>query len=351
VGLDESLRVVNRKLFFITPALSGGGIELSTPILLRNLRNLVSHELHWIGVNHSTLIDSIEDVKVVSMERCSGDGLRKTLKILLRLRNIITKEADSIVVVNGEMAELLAFFLPKHVEIVCVEHASNPWSMNRFLGFLVRKRLSMRASAWVTVNTKQETIWPGIKDFRVICNPVEITAVHPGDQKVGLIHIGRVTADKGVATICSVAELGGFRLDVYGDGDLRLDLLAEYAQNPNIKFHGYVEKVWEQIGQRRLFISASLHEGDGRNIAEAIVRRQPILLLDTIDNRRFELPDSHYFSDSDSLLTKIKLSIGDGFMSLRPPVELSKWEAERRDPWTLAISWNSLISSIEKGNT
>jgi hypothetical protein len=111
-------------------------------------------------------------------------------------------------------------------------------------------------------------------------------------------------------------------------------------------FHGFTHDVWEMIGRKRLLISASLHEGDGRNVAEAIMRRQPILLLDTIDHRRFGLPDMHYFRDFDSLIEKIQDHRSDDFDRLRPSGALAEHEMSKRSPARIAKIWSILINSI-----
>lgn len=339
-----------RKLYFITPALCGGGIESSTHILLKNLRGVSDLEFHWIGINNSAPENFIDGAMTASLGRSSGDGLWKTLGILMKFRKVICMERNAIVVANGELAELLAFALPNRIQIVCVEHASMPWSLNRALGFLVRKKLSKSSIVWVTVNSLQETIWPRIRKFSIICNPIESTAFNEKDQAEGLVHVGRVTADKGVTLTCVAADSTGLSLDVYGEGKLRPQLQANYGRNPNIWFHGYVKNVWERIGPNKLFISASMHEGDGRNIAEAIIRGQPLLLLDTRDNRRFGLPDIFYFRDVDSLVSKIRSNSANSFLSLRPSMEVSMREMKKRDPHFVVGEWNSLLTSIAKSD-
>ena len=338
---------MTRKVFFLTPALSGGGIEHSMPILISNLSALRSREIHWIGINKSSFEGHMNGISITSMDRLSGDGLISTLQVLWKLRNVIIQEKNPVVIVNGEVAELLTLFLPRRIQIVCVEHASYPWSMNRFLGSRVRRRLAKGSTIWVTVNTMQEKIWPHIEKFSVIPNPVEITAMNPADQEVGVVHIGRVTKDKGVPLLCAAASEGGFSLDVYGDGESLSKLTTQYGKKSNIHFYGYVANIWEKIGPNRLLVSASRHEGDGRNIAEAIVRRQPLLLLDTSDHRRFGLPDIHYFKDKDSLIDKVRLNAVNGFEELRPSAELSKLEIVKRNPRALALQWDSLLSSCE----
>ena len=334
------------KLFFITPALSGGGIEQSIPILIERLRQTANYDLTWFGINRSEFYPEIEGVSIDSMKRESGSGFLATIYAIRNLRSLIVLEERPIVIANGEAAELLALTLPSRIPVICVEHASHPWLMSRKLGYLVRKLIFFKDVHWVTVNRDQRSIWPHIKKFETIYNPIHPTPFSGRDLGVGLIHIGRVTADKGIEMVCLVAQNVGMKLDVYGDGDLLPPLRLKYSQNSDVIFHGFTHDVWKVIGRKRLLISASLHEGDGRNVAEAIMRRQPVLLLDTIDHRRFGLPDIHYFRDLDALIAKIQEHRPDDFDRLRPSEAFAEREVLKRSPTDIAKIWDSFINRI-----
>jgi hypothetical protein len=338
--------VTKTKLFFITPALSGGGIEQSIPILIEQLSQLTSYDIAWVGVNRSEFHGEIDGVSIVSMDRESGNGILATTCAIRDSRSLIVSEKKPIVVANGEVAELLALILPSRIPVICVEHASHPWLMSRKLGYLVRKLISFKDVHWVTVNGNQRSIWPHIKKFETIYNPIHPTPFSGRDLGVGLIHIGRVTADKGIEMVSLAAQKVGMKLDVYGDGDLLPQLRNNYSQNSDVIFHGFTNDVWKIIGRKRLLISASLHEGDGRNVAEAIMRRQPVLLLDTIDHRRFALPDIHYFRDLDALIAKIHKHRPDDFDQLRPSEDFAELEVLKRSPTDIAKIWGSFINRI-----
>ncbi len=340
--------MANIKLFFITPALSGGGIEQSIPIMIEQLSQLTSRNIAWVGVNRSEFHREIDGVSIVSMDRESGNGILATTCAIRDSRSLIVSEEKPIVVANGEVAELLALILPSRIPVICVEHASRPWLMSKRLGYLVRKLISFKDVHWVTVNARQGSIWPNIKKFETIYNPIHPTPFSDRDLGVGLIHIGRVTADKGIEMVCLVAQNVGMKLDVYGDGDLLPPLRLKYSQNSDVIFHGFTHDVWKVIGRKRLLISASLHEGDGRNVAEAIMRRQPVLLLDTIDHRRFGLPDIHYFRNLDALIAKIQEHRPDDFDRLRPSEAFAEREVLKRSPTDIAKIWDSFINRIAR---
>jgi glycosyltransferase involved in cell wall biosynthesis len=263
--------------------------------------------------------------------------------VLLRLRKHVQTLSDPLLLVNGEVAELFTAFFVGRPRIICVEHASQPWKMNRALGLVVRLVLKRKHVRWVTVNSQQRQIWPSIQTFVCIPNPVVPTDPSTADSDLGLIHIGRITKEKGVHLACKASVATKITLDIFGDGELSQDLKEEFARETNIKFHGFVEEVWASIGPNRVLLACSYHEGDGRNIAEAIMRRQPILLLDTNDHRRFGLPDENYFTSLDVLIGKLSLHQASSFNEIRPSLELAKAEREKRDPTRVGRLWVDVL--------
>jgi glycosyltransferase involved in cell wall biosynthesis len=339
----EPLVLYNRHIVFITPALAGGGIEKSTPILIESIAQLITAPMMWIGINESEFHGELPHVTVVSVRRRSRDGLIKTFRALLRIRNHIRVIENPLVIVNGEVAEMFAALFAWKWKIICVEHASLPWVKKRILGRIVRLVLSRRSVRWVTVNSRQERIWPSITSFNCIPNPVFPSEPNPADSGMGLVYIGRLTEGKNVELVCQASIKAQFRLDIFGDGELSGQLQRRFEGRGDIHFHGFVEDVWSSIGANRVFVSSSLHEGDGRSIAEAIIRNQPLMLLDTPDHRRFGLLEENYFVSLEDLARKLLMNRPECFKGIRPSESVSKREQLFRDPTRVASMWGQLI--------
>ncbi len=333
-------------LIFLTPSLVGGGIETSTQIILELLEKSIDAKTVWIGVNKSRMQGDLPNTITFSGERISKDGIAPTLKTVYEIRNRILRLKNPIIVINGEIPELIGAALPKTIKMICVEHASKPWMMNRQLGYVVRGILRTRVKEWVTVNLLQEEIWPGIKKFSTIPNPVSLIPVNEGDPQIRLFTLGRIVESKGIEGVCWSAWKSGMSLDVYGTGELEGKLKEQYSQISNIRFMGYQNNVWQEIGPNQVLISASRHEGDGRIIAEAIVRRQPVLLIDTPDHRRFELPSINYFKDFTELQKRLDNLNDMAVMKLRPPQELVKIQSILRNPEAVTSKWRSIIQQV-----
>ncbi len=333
----------SKHIVFITPALAGGGIEKSTPILIESIAKLITAPMMWIGINESEFHRKLPHVTVVSVRRRSKDGLIKTFLALLRIRNHIRGIENPLLIVNGEVAEMFAALFAWKWKIICVEHASLPWIKKRILGRMVRLVLSRRSVRWVTVNSRQERIWPSINSFICIPNPVLPSEPNPADSGMGLVYIGRLTEGKNVELVCQVSVKAQFRLDIFGDGELSGQLQERFQGRGDIHFHGYIEDVWSSIGANRVFVSPSLHEGDGRSIAEAIIRNQPLMLLDTPDHRRFNLSDMNYFVSLEDLARKLVMNQFEYFKGIRPSESVAKREQLFRDPTRVASMWEQLI--------
>jgi len=333
----------SENIVFITPALAGGGIEKSTPILIESIAKLITTPMMWIGINESEFHRKLPNLTVVSVRRRSRDGLVNTFRALLRIRNHIRVIENPLLIVNGEVAEMFAALFAWKWEIICVEHASLPWIKKRILGRLVRLVLSRRSVRWVTVNSQQERIWPSITSFICIPNPVLPSEPNPADSGMGLVYIGRLTEGKNVDLVCQASVKAQFRLDIFGDGEALGQLQKRFEGRGDIHFHGYVEDVWSRIGANRVFVSPSLHEGDGRSIAEAILRNQPLMLLDNPDHRRFNLPETNYFVNLEDLARKLVMNQPECFKGIRPSESVFKREQLFRDPTRVASMWGQLI--------
>ena len=337
--------VVTRNLVIITPALEGGGIEKTTPILIRSLTKLRKISVLWIGVNKSSSLEDLPRTRSISMGRKSGDGVFCTLRTLFQVQKLVGSVDKPTLLVNGEMAELFAAFFVWNVEIICVEHASRPWTMSRGLGRVIRLILKRKCARWVTVNSRQEIIWPSIMSFVHIPNPIVFPESNFDDREIGLVHIGRLVEAKCTDLACDASVRTGIPLDVYGDGVLYEGLAEKYKKNGQIRFHGFVGNAWSLVGLNKVLISSSTSEGDGRNVAEAIVRRQPLLLRDTEDHRRFGLSDECYFNSTEELCTKLEMYRAESFSQIRPSGTLAMQEIERRDPMRVATLWTSLLDN------
>jgi len=342
------LTTANNCIVFITPALVGGGIEKSTPILIESIERLIARPILWIGINESEFHGHLPRVSVISIGRQSNDGIIKTLRALLQIRSYVRVIQKPQIIVNGEVAEMFAALFIWKWKVICVEHASKPWMRKQTLGRIVRFILSKQSVRWVTVNSQQTKIWPSLNSFTCIPNPILLTVPNAADSIRGLIYIGRLTEGKNVELLCQVSVKTHLRLDIFGDGELSGQLKEKFQGSGDIHFHGYVENVWSSIGANRVFVSASLHEGDGRSIAEAIIRNQPLMLLDTPDHRRFNLPEVNHFLSVDDLVRKLGISQADNFKAIRPTESIAKREQQFRNPERIASKWEQLIMDGDK---
>lgn len=337
------------KLIFLMPATTGGGIEVSVPIIASNIENSLYGSVHVIGINscsaeESTMIEN--GVQIRGLGRESG-GVLSTIRAFNKFRSLFKDlNEDATVVANGEVAEVFVLFTKrKFKRIVVVEHTSAPWPRLRWFGRLVRRSLVRASAEWITVISDAKEIWPGITHFRWIPNPLSAPRVrkYPSTAEVGLIYIGRLIESKNPRLVCKVAKNLGVRLDIYGTGPLQESLRTEFSNFRNIVFHGHVKNVWDEVEASSILVVASQYEGDGRVVAEAVVRAQPILLFDTADHRRFPFPETNFFNGEEELEMKIKQTLGTGAGDLVPSRAFREALMAARSIEVVARDWNQLL--------
>jgi glycosyltransferase involved in cell wall biosynthesis len=246
--------------------------------------------------------------------------------------------------VNCELPELfVAFTRRSKSKLIIVEHTSKPWEGRRILGFSIRSILRVKQSTWVTVNSKQLTIWPFGQPATYIPNPIA-PVVKDGevlsDSEVAFV--GRLRKEKCPELVIQACQQAMVSLKLFGEGNQGPELMNRYGTSSTIDFKGYLENPWRHISSNSLVVVASEYEGDGLVVLEAIQNGNGILLRDNKDFRRFNLADEHYFMDKDSLVPKLmafkengrrfKLSESEQGILLGP-----------RSPQIVGKQWVSLI--------
>jgi glycosyltransferase involved in cell wall biosynthesis len=328
------------RIVIVTNALIGGGAENSMRMINQKLR-LSGMDSTLVCLNASEESKTSEGEIQLSRRWKSG-AFQTILNYIHFFRKIRALKPESILA-NCELPELYVAFIPiKFKQITCVEHTSKPWAGRKVMGYVVRRILLIRKSNWVTVNSSQKYIWPCGTDAIYIPNPVKIpTLATISNAPREFVFVGRLRPEKGITAILDAISDEKKSIDVFGSGNLEKELKEVYSNVAS--FHGFVDEPWKFISPEQVLVVASEYEGDGRVIVEGILARVPILLLDNIDLRRFELPDRNYFSGADDLRTKLN----DCLLhkeDYRPSIERMKELRAERDVNSVVDTWAKSLS-------
>ncbi len=328
------------RILIVTNSLSGGGAESSMRLINQQIR-IAGYDSTLICLNKTEgeTLNSGE----IELERKWKAGLFQTVANYTNFLKELKKVKPSVVIVNCELPELYAALTPIRLDrVICVEHTSKPWATREFLGRIVRQLLRIRKADWVTVNKAQDRIWPYAMKSTFIPNPVATPHLsNEKPSKSNFVFIGRLRKEKGIELILEAISSEGHIIEVYGSGNLQEKLITKYSSAAI--FHGFVKDPWKSINSNQILVIASEYEGDGKVIVEGILAGVPMLLLDNIDLRKFELEDANYFLDLENLKVKMRQSLEDR-RRFRPSSEITTYLRDERDLKTVVGIWKSLLT-------
>ncbi len=122
--------------------------------------------------------------------------------------------------------------------------------------------------------------------LKVICNfvdPIKLEGFR--NNKVikkddYYVYVGRLSSEKGVATLLEAASRTKYKLKVAGGGPLKDELMAKYADCPNIEFLGHLEpkKVSDLLLLSKATISPSeCYENNPLSVIESLCAGTPVI--------------------------------------------------------------------------
>lgn len=329
------------RILIIAPSLAGGGAEDSMAQLFGFFRE-AGFEVKFVGINRHQSDPKSENGNFFSLGRDSRAGLIETFKFGHKLRDLVKGFQPDAIILNCEISELIALLLPSSRMFV-VEHTTRPWIGRRLLGVIVRSLLTLRRASWITVTRGQEKIWPMKSPCVYIPNPV---ALFPSrvKRKYDLVYVGRLNKWKHPELVVQLGQELSANTAIIGDGPL-LDVFLRSDFGERITFKGFQEEPWREIGVDDLVIFPSEFEGDGKTVVEAIIRGNPILLLDNPDLRRFNLHESSYFSSYDALKSKVYRYLNEGPEEFRPEEATQIALRRCRDLRAIGKQWRDALQS------
>lgn len=336
------------KVLVVTNSLSGGGAERSMNLLANLLQNNgVDTYLMPINFGDPDAIDL--ECTVMPSIRVWRVGFLRSVSSFFKFRRIVQIIKPQIVILNCELPELFAFFLPFRIKIITVEHTSKPWIRRKLLGLLVRLYLRSRHAQWVLVSEhlKRKRIYG--RDVRVIPNLISSREgkliLKKATKLQRLVFIGRLSPEKNPLMFLQIAQASNMAANIIGDGELASILRDEVAKdNLAIQFSGKLDNPWGVISQGDLLIVTSNYEGDGLVILEALDRGIPILLRDVPDLRRFNFPEKNYFRTIGEA-KEIIISNSISCENLTVSNNISENILKGRNPVVILEKWSHLINS------
>lgn len=340
-----------QRVAIVSNSLSGGGAEYSAELLYEELRAL-SLPILWIGINTENPRGVAENNTKICLLRDKNKGLISTVQVFVRFAKMIYRNRISTLIVNCELPELYAAFVPKKLNLIIVEHANPSWFKRETLGRVVRTLLKMRRSKFVVVSKHLAPRFIKDKAFEVIPNPLPSQSIKFRPQVSSevrrLLYVGRLSPDfKNPHKVLELGKKTKIPTAFVGTGPLQRELEASAKElKVDAHFFGYQQFPWNFCQDGDLLIIPSSAEGDGLVLIEAIVRGIPFLATDIPDLNRYGISALNYCENFDTFIKRIeehryqldKLIVPEGIV---------RGIIDERSLSLIAEKWKTLLVSLE----
>ena len=334
-----------KTIVIVLNSMRGGGAEKSM--------NLTGDELSrrgwrvlFISLDPSDY--NSENVYSVIKKRRS---LFQTAIALVRIQLVLNKYKPKVVIANCAFPELMISLSVFRCASIIVDHAPLPWGERQILGRIVRRILILRKSVWVSVSNHFPTWGLDRTVERVIPNPVDPLCKQMGNRQsehqiARLVYLGRLSKEKNPKFMLEVSQDTHLPVLFIGDGKLADEIKkTALVLGLEIEITGFVSNPWALIKEGDLLVIPSHWEGDSLVAVEAIVKKQPILLSDIPDFRRFKLEDVCYATNRSEFAQRIKTH-SDSLQNFSPSAETALKLQEERSLSRIADEWEQLLSSV-----
>jgi hypothetical protein len=333
----------------ITNSLSGGGAETSAQILKEEFSNL-GMSIIWIGVNSENPLAIPTDQNIYCLGRSKNNFVFETFLAYLNLIKLIRSKSASTLILNCELPELLAAFIPFRLRLFVVEHANPTWYKREVLGSIVRSVLKLRKARFVVVGEHLKPRFAESLPYVTIRNPIMDNSVTSfkscGKEIKRLVFVGRLSSDfKNPNLILDIASKLRMNALFIGDGPLKQSLENESCLiGVNAKFLGFQRQPWSHFSEGDLLMIPSSAEGDGLVLIEAVQRGIPFLASQIPDLNRYGISEQNYCKSVDEYVSRIE-QYRKSLSSLVVPRDLAIQILSQRNSKQIAQSWVNLLLS------
>lgn len=338
------------KLLFVTDTMSSGGSERVLSILVNNLCK--DHDVDLLCLRSHAVFYRLEpEVNVIfADDHCSG----MACKYLWFRRVAAGKDLVIAFMLPVYIFALASLLFSKIPIIVSERNAPQAASLFRKVA---RRLLIFRANRIVVQTVSIKDYFPAKLrgKIEVIDNPISsafnsASALHAGKKNL-FITVGRLQKQKNqkllLDAFCDFSkEFPDFRLDIYGEGELRDDLqrqIEKLGLETKVELKGRCEHLDKVMPRAKAFVMSSDYEGTSNAMLEAMYIGLPVistrvsgateLIRNDVNGYLVGLNDRKGLTDA---FKKIALSPDSGFAMgkaasdieklIRPERVIAKWK-------------------------
>jgi glycosyltransferase involved in cell wall biosynthesis len=283
--------------FLIQDITTSGGTERTTCCIAKELQDR-GHDVSIVSVfrNEQTPYYAIAGIPVFYLTNESYTlhqnvpyRLCRVIGMAQKARRCRQLENADIIICQKILASTLAYISGYRNKSIAAEHFT--YGIYTPAIRKIRSWLYRRMRAVVTLTDKDRALYLNdcIHEVYYIPNMVSVTPLpYRGADMHRIISVGRLTRQKGYDLLLTalseiVGEMGGYCVDIYGDGEEKEALETQCRQlglSDIVHFRGYVNSIEKEYATSAFFILSSRYEGFPMVLLEAAACGLPIIGFD-----------------------------------------------------------------------
>lgn len=278
------------KIVFVIPDMAGGGTERVVSLLANEYckRGIETAILLFAG--HETAYRLDDRIEVVSMGMPTHGSFRARLERIRKMRKYYQENKNCQIwsfSSVGAVFTALTTWGQKHAFLI--SERSDPNKIN----YKTIRNLAYRFADVIVCQTKEaiESFPRGVaKKSVVLPNPIDIGDLMPydGERKKRIVAVGRLQYPKNHQLLLRAfadfeKAYPDYTLELYGKGNQEAELRELSAQlgiAQKVIFHGFTDKVLEEINSAAMYVLSSDYEGVSNSLLEAIALGIPTIATD-----------------------------------------------------------------------
>jgi len=281
------------KILFYIHSLSTGGAERTVAYLSKYFVKK-SHQVTIILNTNKIFYDVDERVKIHTLDYKKGSRLQQVISRIKLFRSAVREYNPDVVICLMYTAIFYTLFINRKIKVIGSER-SNPGN-DLFFNKIIKKYLFRKADGIIFQTQLAQQFYSKriINKSKVIPNAIGNEHVYKVDSsKISnrrkiISSIGRLSESKDYKTLLQAFNIvlksyPEYQLHIYGDGDLKEDLVSYVVKNrlkENVKFMGVDQEAIIKIADTTCYVLSSISEGMPNSLIEALAIGLPCISTD-----------------------------------------------------------------------
>lgn len=287
--------------FIITGIYHISGVSSATSIIANELAKKGDYEISIITLtdrSNTQFVDLNENIKIIKIFDKPVNLKLNVLKILRKLRGIISKNEFDVVISSVLFFPMLYLSYKRcnNIKLIAWEHATIEPQIKRLsIKYLIRKLAAEKSDALVVITKEAKNVYlqryKKARKIVQIYNSIEklnTASYNYNSNSKKIISAGALLDIKGFDIAIKVAKLAlenhpDWQWHIYGEGkekNILEELIVGYGLQNQVKLMGYSNKLSDLYKEYSFYVLTSRSESFGMVILEAQKNNLPVISFD-----------------------------------------------------------------------